>query len=70
MFRKSVPEITTRRGRQNRMYVAIAIRALSQAGDEFTRYEWLLGPSREDPKLRFTVLAEPGRINDPEVMRP
>ena len=67
IFRNLFPEITTRRGMQNRMYAVRAIGVLnaSAGGDPSGRFEWLVGPSRDHPKMRFTVLTELGRIDNP-----
>jgi hypothetical protein len=66
-FRNMFPEIRTRRGLQNRMYACRAISVLKQvAGDEvFNRFGWLLGPSFDAAKMRFTLLTELGRLDQP-----
>jgi hypothetical protein len=67
LFRNLFPEIRTRRGLQNRMYACRAISVLKQAAgaDVFGRFGWLLGPSFEAAKMRFTLLAELGRLDRP-----
>jgi hypothetical protein len=67
LFRNLFPEIRTRRGLQNRMYACRAISVLEQSagGEAGKRYGWLTGASDQDPKLRFAVLTELGRIDRP-----
>jgi hypothetical protein len=49
------------------MYACRAISVLKEAaGDEvFSRYGWLLGPSFQAAKMRFTLLSELGRLDRP-----
>lgn len=61
-FRNLFPEISTHRGIQNRMYAVRAMQALRDQPDAHERFAWLLGPSGDAPKLRFTVLTELGRL--------
>jgi hypothetical protein len=67
LFRNLFPEIQTRRGLQNRMYACRAISVLKQnaGGEASGRYGWLVGVSEENPRLRFAVLTELGRLDRP-----
>jgi hypothetical protein len=66
-IRNLFPEIKTTRGLQNRLYAMGALNALkAHAGAAmYERFTWLLGPSFERAKFRFTVLTELGRLDNP-----
>ena len=61
-------QVTTDRGRQNRVYHQFALEALG-AGDD-SRFEWLIGTADDDYKgMQRTLLAELGRLVDEDAIR-
>jgi hypothetical protein len=64
-FRHFVPDVGTRRGRLNVMWRTHALNLLVEEPDAFVTYRWLLGEDPATPKLRFGVLEELGRWDDP-----
>jgi hypothetical protein len=68
IFRKLFPEITTARGLQGRQYATRAISILKDEPDAFVEFTYLIGPSAENPKFRFTILTELGRIHDSRML--
>jgi hypothetical protein len=60
---KLYPEVRTRRGMQNKVYMSHAFAVLKEVPDHRERYRWLLGDDGET--WRATLLAELGRLRNP-----
>jgi len=63
VYAKLYPEVRTRRGMQNKVYMSHAFVVLKAVPDHRERYRWLLGEDGET--WRSTLLAELGRLRDP-----
>lgn len=65
------PEVRTRRGRQNRLYMHRAMGALGDGEDD--RFHWLHPPReavmKRGARLRKRILSELGRIDDDDDLR-
>jgi len=60
-------EVTTDRGRQNRVYHQVALVALG-AGDD-PRFEWLVGTAPDWRGMKRGILSELGRLLEEELIR-
>jgi hypothetical protein len=66
-FRATGANVTTRRGMQSMLYEGQAASLLREERDGLRTYGWLIGETDKD--TRRSVLAELGRLGDPDAIR-